>query len=418
MWRETGLTNGSQGSVIAIIYRPGLAPPNIPDFVLVQFDQYVGPSFLPNIERVVPIFPVRNSWFEKKKEKFRLQLPLIPGYAISIHNSQGMSLDRVMLNVASKEDSCGITYTGMSRVKDIKNLAFKPMPTLDRFKSIFRMQMFKERMAEEKRLARLEEKTIRSLMEDDMAQDFEIGNDDLVEIRENANDAFGFDVDLEMTNNVNLPPFEAEISSSQYHEIQMSQLRLKSTHRKLMMSEVEPHLPHRLLSVNYRLSAETKGDGNCFLHAIIDQLRYLLKIKLMFCRFFRMIYFYSFDPDGQSENFKKLDHKQLRKAIVESVDANTNIDFDTFRIGTKEAWKKRMIRDGQDVSDTFISCAATYLGREIHILPVFKEDATGPNGKIIISDPNCLNELPPFNLLHYNEDQFASPHFQSIRLIQ
>ena len=285
LWRETGLTNGSQGSVISIIYRPGSAPPNIPDFVLVQFDHYVGPSFLTDMEKVVPIFPVRNSWFERKKEKFRSQLPLIPGYAISIHNSQGMSLDRVMLNIASKEDSCGITYTGMSRVKDIKNLAFKPMPTLDRFKSISRMQMFKERMAEEKRLARLEEKTIRSLMKDDMAEDLEIGNDDIVDVGENANDASGFidDEDLEMTNdnsnskqfavNVNLPPFEAETSSSQYHEIQMSHLRLESASRKLRLSEVDPHLSHRLLSVNYRLSAKTKGDGNCFLHAILDQLR-------------------------------------------------------------------------------------------------------------------------------------------------
>lgn len=113
-----------------------------------------------------------------------------------------------------------------------------------------------------------------------------------------------------------------------------------------------------------------------------------------------------------------MDHKQLRKAIVESVDTNTNIDFEAFRIGSKDSWKKQMSRDGQDVNNVFISCAATYLGREIHIVPVFKEDAKGPNGKMIINDPNCQNNLPPFHLLHYHEDQFASPHYQSIIFIQ
>ena len=38
----SGLVNGAQGTVVGILYRDGKQPPDIPDAVLVQFDNYVG----------------------------------------------------------------------------------------------------------------------------------------------------------------------------------------------------------------------------------------------------------------------------------------------------------------------------------------------------------------------------------------
>ena len=37
--------------------------------------------------------------------------------------------------------------------------------------------------------------------------------------------------------------------------------------------EVDPFLPQRLLDAGFQLSAPTKGDGNCLLYALVDQLR-------------------------------------------------------------------------------------------------------------------------------------------------
>jgi ATP-dependent DNA helicase PIF1 len=94
-WKEAGLTNGAQGTVIHIIYRPGSKPPSLPAVVLVQVDQYIGPSYMDNVPNVVPIFPQSSFWFEGQVECTRLMLPLMPAYAISVHKSQGMTLNKV-----------------------------------------------------------------------------------------------------------------------------------------------------------------------------------------------------------------------------------------------------------------------------------------------------------------------------------
>ena len=38
-------------------------------------------------------------------------------------------------------------------------------------------------------------------------------------------------------------------------------------------SEVDPYLPQRLTDAGFQLSVPTKGDGNCLLYALLDQLR-------------------------------------------------------------------------------------------------------------------------------------------------
>ena len=165
LWGDKGLTNGAQGTVVDIIYKPGNSPPNLPDLVLVKVDQYIGPGFK-DMDKVVPLVPKRMHWFSHGKDYYRTGLPIIPAYAISIHNSQGMSLDRVILNIGDKEDSVGITYTGMSRVRKFRNLAFKPMPNFDRLRRIQFLRMFKLRKKEDDRLKKLEVETIACLKSD------------------------------------------------------------------------------------------------------------------------------------------------------------------------------------------------------------------------------------------------------------
>ena len=68
-----------------------------------------------------------------------------------------------ILDIGEKEDSVGITYTGISRVKELKNLCFKPMPSLDRIRRIQFLRMFKLRKKDDARLSKLEEETIKQL---------------------------------------------------------------------------------------------------------------------------------------------------------------------------------------------------------------------------------------------------------------
>ena len=46
-WTKVGLANGAKGTVIAICYKSGQAPHNLPFSVMVQFDSYGSISLIP-----------------------------------------------------------------------------------------------------------------------------------------------------------------------------------------------------------------------------------------------------------------------------------------------------------------------------------------------------------------------------------
>ena len=152
LWNEPGLTNGAIGIVQNIVYEQGKQPPDLPLFVLVKFDQYTGPSFHPKEEKLVPIAPVLRKWFESKVEHNRIMLPLIPAYAITIHKSQGQTLNKVILNIGEKEYASGLAYTAISRATKLENVAFNPFPNLIRIRQVFKSVRFKKRLQEEERL--------------------------------------------------------------------------------------------------------------------------------------------------------------------------------------------------------------------------------------------------------------------------
>ena len=56
LWVNMGLVNGAMGTIKAICYHNGAAPPDLPVAVTVQFDIYSGPT-LP--DGTVPIAPLR-----------------------------------------------------------------------------------------------------------------------------------------------------------------------------------------------------------------------------------------------------------------------------------------------------------------------------------------------------------------------
>ena len=98
---EIGITNGSTG-IIRDIHN------NAP---IVQFHNGI----------TMPIQP--HTWSSEKIVGFGVkQLPLILAWAVTIHKSQGSTLDCAQMNLGGDVFACGQTYVALSRVKSIKHL--------------------------------------------------------------------------------------------------------------------------------------------------------------------------------------------------------------------------------------------------------------------------------------------------------
>ena len=86
-------------------------------------------------------------------------VPLNLGYAISIHKSQGMTIENVIANIGPNEFASGLTNTAITRVRKLENLYFNKFYTFDRFdKEIRNKKVFKERLAHEKKEKKSDEK--------------------------------------------------------------------------------------------------------------------------------------------------------------------------------------------------------------------------------------------------------------------
>lgn len=155
IWPEKGLCNGSMGYVKHIVYKEGESPPSLPMAVIVKFDKgYVGPSFDHNENNLVPITPQACTSESLGEEHERQQLPLKLAWSITIHKSQGLTIDKAWVNLGSKESCAGLAYVALSRVRALKDLFVDPM-TFERLTAVSKGTNFCYRIEEEKRLTEL-----------------------------------------------------------------------------------------------------------------------------------------------------------------------------------------------------------------------------------------------------------------------
>lgn len=65
----------------------------------------------------------RGSSLSKEVEAKMTQMPLTLGYAVTVHKSQGMTLDELSLEVGKGCFSAGQLYVALSRIRDLRNIS-------------------------------------------------------------------------------------------------------------------------------------------------------------------------------------------------------------------------------------------------------------------------------------------------------
>ena len=116
LWVEVGLVNGALRTVQADCYKSGQNPPALPLAVTVKFVSY-GSLILP--DGTVPITPLCRTWFSTF-------MPIELAWAVTIHKSQGHTLDKVLIDIRirKKEFSSDLTFVACSRVRHLTDLLF------------------------------------------------------------------------------------------------------------------------------------------------------------------------------------------------------------------------------------------------------------------------------------------------------
>lgn len=126
----SGLCNGSVGILRAYqwtaLRRDQLHNGDLPEYVLIEFDGDIATkhhSNIPGFERCVAIRPKTFEFTGKRGTQiFRYQLPIVTSFAISIHKSQGLSLDSCTVHLGKHLFTYGLAFVAVSRVRTFDGL--------------------------------------------------------------------------------------------------------------------------------------------------------------------------------------------------------------------------------------------------------------------------------------------------------
>jgi hypothetical protein len=125
IWQPAGLVNGARGTVYDIGWASGAdAHRDPPCAIMMVMDKYAGPSYLTTDDgrEVVPILPVKRDFFLGTSACTRKQFPLMVSYAITVHKSQSITVDKMVTDLSERDFQTGLSYVAVSRVKMLDGL--------------------------------------------------------------------------------------------------------------------------------------------------------------------------------------------------------------------------------------------------------------------------------------------------------
>jgi ATP-dependent DNA helicase PIF1 len=105
---------------------------------MVAIPSYTGPTewYTHDGTPLVPITPVQITWDSADGEASRTQMPFKPAYRITMHKSQGLTLDKIVLDLGKSEFSPGLSFVGLSRVRTLDSVVLLPGPPWKRFENL------------------------------------------------------------------------------------------------------------------------------------------------------------------------------------------------------------------------------------------------------------------------------------------
>ena len=108
---------------------------DVPAVIMVKMPCYKGPTlwYAEDGAPIVPLVPFTVRWHPKNGiPRSRTQYPLRIPYAATIHKSQGMTLNKAIVEPGDRDDSRGQLFVGLSRVRRIEDLALRSLIDVER----------------------------------------------------------------------------------------------------------------------------------------------------------------------------------------------------------------------------------------------------------------------------------------------
>ena len=128
---------------------------SLPSTILIEFTDYIGPKFFSTDSPKKDWIPINPfSAYSQVLNSTRQQMPIRLAYAMTIHKSQGQTLDMAVIDLGYKETQLGLTYVALSRLRHINHFLIQPL-TLERLQKIKNSESLPPRIHEEKRLKHL-----------------------------------------------------------------------------------------------------------------------------------------------------------------------------------------------------------------------------------------------------------------------
>ena len=112
---EAGRVNGSYGTIVHILKPTDNQNRRV---IMVDFPEYHGPALSPLHPTILPITQVRTGNSKG--------MPLTLAWAITIHKSQGMTLQHATVDIGEKEFASGLSFVALSHCKTFHGLRIQP----------------------------------------------------------------------------------------------------------------------------------------------------------------------------------------------------------------------------------------------------------------------------------------------------